>query len=75
MYIFVHEYLYIGLTYTKDMSQIEYGKAVGNEEDRCQYKLCPKNGKVNAGDLMAEVGIMGYRLHVSCYRKIRRSRR
>jgi hypothetical protein len=53
----------------------EYGEAVGNPDDKCEYGDCPKKGKVDAGDYMVEVGLIGRRFHVSCYRKLRRKRK
>lgn len=55
--------------------QVEKGIAVGDKDDRCVYKNCPKNGIVKAGDYMAEVGIVGYRFHNSCWNRIRREMR
>jgi len=50
----------------------EYGIAVGDPDDRCEYVKCRKHGKVDKGDRMVEEGIMGRRFHVACWRKYKK---
>lgn len=58
--------------YDDEKMQTEYGIATGLvKTDKCVYPKCTKNHRVIRGDLMVDVGIMGYRLHQACWRRLK----